>query len=145
MTEVERTLAEVVSLCCVAETLSVASLGAIYDVTRAEDVRSVVHSILKDEVTHARLGWAHLGAERERGRGAFLAEWLPSMMAGGIPEDLFVLTDEVENEEALAFGQLTRKRRVDIFRSTFNEVIFPGFDTLGVSTDAARAWLAARA
>jgi hypothetical protein len=136
----DATLAEMVSLGCVAETLSVAALGAIRDVTLAEDIRAVVHEILKDEIDHAKVGWAHLGAERQRGRGTFLAAFLPDMLAAGIPEDLFRTEDDLENEEALSFGQLSRLRRVDIFRRTLVEVIFPGFEVAGVDTTAARAW-----
>src|SRR5262249_19202454 len=63
----DATLTEVVSLCCIAETLSVAALGAILEVTLAEDIQEVVRAILKDEVSHARLGWAHLAAELKVG------------------------------------------------------------------------------
>jgi hypothetical protein len=140
----DATLTEMVSLCCVAETLSVAALGAIHDVTRADDIRAVVHEILKDEIDHARVGWAHLGAERQRGRGGFLAAFLPDMLAAGIPEDLFQIEHDEENEEALLFGQLSRQRRVAIFRSTLVDVIFPGFELAGVDTTAARAWLRER-
>jgi hypothetical protein len=138
------TLTEVVSLGCIAETLSVAALGAILDVTIAPDVRDVVRSILKDETSHAKLGWAHLAAERNAGRGDFLSERLPRMMEASIPVDLFASSTDVENDEALAFGQLPRSRRVSLFRETFDQVIFPGFDTLGIGTTAAREWLASR-
>jgi hypothetical protein len=134
----------VVSLCCMAETLSVAALGAIFDVTVATDIRDVVHEILRDETSHAKLGWAHLATERAAGRGDFLSERLARMMAASIPDDLFAVDLDAENEEALAFGQLSRRRRVTVFRETFERVIFPGFDALGIATIAARAWLASR-
>ena len=135
------TLAEVVSLCCIAETLSVAALGKIREATVASDISTVVHELLKDEVKHARLGWAHLRVEVERGRAAFLADLLPGMMVAGIPADLFNDEAEVTTEEALAFGQLPRACRAEVFRETFEAVIFPGFEAAGVDTAAARAWL----
>jgi hypothetical protein len=141
----DATLVEMVSLSCVAETLSVAALGAILEVTVATDIQDVVRSILKDETSHAKLGWAHLAAERERGRGSFLGEVLPRLMAASIPDDLFSARDGLENEEALAFGQLPRSRRTTIFCETFEKVIFPGFGILGVDTAVARAWLTERA
>jgi hypothetical protein len=141
----EATLVEIMSLCCIAETLSVAALGAILEVTVATDIRDVVQSILKDEASHAKLGWAHLAAERERGRGGFLGELLPRLMAASIPDDLFLAQGGPENEEALAFGQLPRSRRVTIFCETFDQVIFPGFGAVGVDTAAARTWLSERA
>jgi hypothetical protein len=140
----DATLTEVVSLCCIAETLSVAALGAILDVTTARDIQEVVRAILKDETSHAKLGWAHLATQREAGRGEFLSERLAHMMAASIPSDLFAVVTDIENEEALAFGQLSRSRRVALFRETFDEVIFPGFDAVGIGTAAARAWLASR-
>jgi hypothetical protein len=140
----DATLTEVVSLCCIAETLSVAALGAILEVTVATDIHDVVHAILKDETSHAKLGWAHLASERKAGRGDFLSARLAPMMAASIPDDLFLPGTDSDNQEALAFGQLSRTRRVVIFRETFDRVIFPGFDALGIGTAPARAWLASR-
>src|SRR5204863_7468128 len=100
---------------CIAETLSVGALGRILEVTRAKDIQDVVRSILKDEVAHARLGWAHLAAEIKLGRGDFLSERLPHMMATSIPDDLFAPCDDAQSDPALAFGQLSRGRRVAIF------------------------------
>lgn len=141
----ECTLAEVVSLSCIAESLSVAALTTIRECAVATDVRDVVHEILKDEVKHARLGWAHLFAESRRGRSPFLSTFLPRMIAAGIPSDLFDGQADRGDDEALSFGQLSRARRLNILCETFVEVIFPGFEAAGVDTTAARLWLESRA
>jgi hypothetical protein len=138
----DRVLMEVVSFCCVAESLAATALATIQDVTTVSDVGDVVHEILRDEISHGRLGWAHLAAERKKGRGEFLSRHLEGMLIAGIPEDLFVPDLEPENDVLLAHGELSRGRRMDIFVSTLNEVIFPGLVSLGIDTAGGTAWLA---
>jgi hypothetical protein len=64
----ERVLYEVVALSCITETLSAALLGAM--VERATDVRvrETVQRILRDEIDHGRLGWAHFAREHAQVR-----------------------------------------------------------------------------
>lgn len=138
----ERVLAEVVSLCCIGETLATTVLATTLEAATAHDVREVVHAILADEVRHSRLGWAHLAAESERGRAAFLGDFLPSMLAAGVPPDLFARGAAEPGEEALrAYGVLSKTELVEIFRATMSDVILPGFERLGVDATKARAWL----
>ena len=47
-----------------------------------EQIKTTLHELLKDEVGHAQLGWAHLAAERAAGRGGFLRDLL-SLNVGG--------------------------------------------------------------
>lgn len=141
----DRVLAEVVSLCCISETIATTVLTASMEAARAEDIRDAVHAILKDEVEHSRLGWAHLAGERSLGRGAFLAAWIPRMLEAGIPQDLFdagaPLEDDAELQE---YGCLSKARLRSIFCETLEQVVFPGFEMLGVDPAQARGWLGAR-
>ena len=49
---------------------------------------------------------------------------------------------DVRDDEALAFRQLSRGQRADIFLETLASVIFPSLEAAGIDTNAARAWLA---
>jgi hypothetical protein len=142
-------LEELVALCCVGETLSVAAFGAILESAGPKEVRDVVKSILHDESFHAELGWTHLGKELALGRGEFLPERLPALFASSIPRELFAATPDLRDgpdaEQALAFGLLPSAMQHAILCDTFESVILPRFEAAGVETRAARAWLAERA
>lgn len=141
----ERLLYEVVAMSCVTETLSAALLGAL--VERATDslVRETMHGILRDEVDHARLGWAHLAAERERGVMDVVGPSLPAMLAGTVSEELFASWAEHPAQETLSgLGALDRADRRRIFCDTLSQVIFPGLQRFGVDTARGENWLAER-
>jgi hypothetical protein len=140
----ERVLYEVVSLSCITETLSAAFLGAM--VERAQDarVRTTVHEILRDEIEHGRLGWAHLSLEQTRGDVLFLGSYLPAMLESTVTDELFV--EGAADEDVLAgFGALARNERRAIFEATMAEVVFPGLRRFGVATSSGEAWLARKA
>ncbi len=141
-------LEELVALCCVAETLSVAAFGAILESAGTKEIRDVAKSILHDESFHSELGWTHLTRERALGRGEFLAERLPALFASSIPRELFgpspELRDGPDAEQALAFGLLPSALQRVILLDTFESVILPRFEGAGIETGAARAWLAER-
>jgi hypothetical protein len=119
-----------------------------YEAARDAGVRRAVREILKDEVTHSRLGWAHLAAERASDHGAFVSDLLPNMLAGAASEGLFAPDEhegkgEARDEQLLLHGELSLSTRRAIFVQTLTQVIFPGFAALGIETGPARAWLAA--
>lgn len=139
----ERVLYEVVAMSCITETLSAALLGEL--VSQAVDpvVRENMHRILRDEVDHARLGWAHLAAERERGVGDVIGAHLPAMLAGTVAaEVLFSAEAEDPAQDALSgLGALARGESRRIFSETMRLVVFPGLRRFGVETARAEAWL----
>jgi hypothetical protein len=141
----ERALYEVVAMSCLTETLSAALLGAI--VERAVDpvVRSTAHEVLRDEVDHSRLGWAHLAAEHRRGPSRFLDDHLPAMLAGTVDEALFRASDgDGDGDELAGLGALPRPDRLAIFEATMRDVVFPGLQRFGVDTTAGARWVEAR-
>lgn len=138
----ERLLYEIVAMSCVTETLSAALLGEL--VARATDslVRETMHAILRDEVNHARLGWAHVAAERERGVADVVGPSLPAMLAGTVSEELFASWAEHPAQETLSgLGSLDRLDRRRIFCDTLSQVIFPGLQRFGVDTQSGEKWL----
>jgi len=73
-----RVLLHMVEMCCLSETLT----GVFFTemIARASNTaaRTVVESLLEEEIDHGRVGWAYLATRRESLGG--LAEALPSML-----------------------------------------------------------------
>ena len=85
----DQLLYEVVAFCCVTETLNTSLMHVAYTRARVPYVREAIREILRDEIWHSRLGWAHLHAARADGQGAFLSLALPRMLAGAVRMELF--------------------------------------------------------
>lgn len=144
---------ETAAQCCVAETESMATLSVLMDAMKPSRHRNAVVVIARDEVEHARIGWAVLGKERERRSLSFLEPYLASMIeTGGAP--LFLDVPEAEREEErsgrggdalVALGVLPHLQKRRVFLEALAEVIVPGFEQLGIATTAIRRWLRARA
>jgi hypothetical protein len=137
----ERVLLEIVSLCCLAETIATAVLGAALDTTLVPVVKDRLHEILRDEVRHAKLGWAHLASERERARGANVGAVLPDLLEAGIP--LSKLETSVW-PLAPELGLLPKATLLALLREVLADVVFPGFERYDVDTGPARAWATRR-
>ncbi|HLK37113.1 MAG TPA: ferritin-like domain-containing protein [Polyangiaceae bacterium] len=139
----DRVLWEMVAVCCISETMNTSLMTRCMEVVREEDIRATLHELLEDEVRHARLGWAHLAAERAQGRGQFLGDVLPLMLEASVEPGFLDGTAPVPWTEALYdYGELPWAELVRIYRDTLNLVIFPGLDATGVDTKKGRAWLA---
>jgi hypothetical protein len=159
----EAILYEVVASCCITETESVATVATLLAGEPEPTVREVLHEIARDEVVHARMGWAHLAREtmaaEERalhatggGRGpphpiavSFLSRFIPAMLAGTVDDALFASVPAGPDEEDLfRHGVLPATRKQEIFVRTLQEVVFPGFEAFGIDPAPGRAWLLAR-
>jgi hypothetical protein len=138
-----RMLFEVVAFACITETVNAALMTETYRHATVPAVRDAVRHILKDEVGHSRMGWAHLSAERARGEGEFVAHWLPRMLRGTVADELLAAHGREAADPALmAHGELPEPMRLDVFRSALRDVIFPGLESLGIDTRLGREWLA---
>jgi len=130
---------------CVTETLSAAILSGLVERASDSGARATMLEILRDEVRHARLGWAHLAAERERGVRDVISDHLPAMLAGTVHEALVCvpLTEEEDPHaaELAGLGSLPLPVRRTIFKETLRYVIFPGLERFGIHTQAANDWL----
>jgi bacterioferritin (cytochrome b1) len=139
----DRVLYEIVAQSCVTETLSTALLGEL--VTRARDprCRQVMHSILRDEVNHSRLGWAYLAEEHARGLGDCVGPFLPSLLDATLGDGFFSLPAAVgpQPTELAGLGSLELSERQRIVRETLLQVVFPGLDRFGIDTALGRRWL----
>ena len=136
-----RLLYEVVAFCCITESLNAALMTVSYQRAREPAVRAALRRILADEISHSRLGWAHLAAERAAGRGGFLAAHLPRMLAGAVAEELFSPAAGPPSAALLAHGELPEAARLELLLATLRDVVYPGLEAHGVGTAAARAWV----
>jgi len=138
----ERVLYELVAFCCITESLNASLMTAILDHAKAPIIRRAGREILKDEISHARIGWAFLAAERQSGRGAFLGAYLPAMLQGAINEEVFEQPFAKQwHPSFLEHGELPLPYRVRLFKTCLEEVVFPGLEAFGVDCSQGKSWL----
>jgi len=139
-------LYEVVAACCITETESVTTLTTLLAEALDPRVRSVLHEIARDEVTHGRMGWAHMAREAASSDVLFLSPFIPAMLAGAAGDGLFAPVDpELESEDLPRDGVLPHSKKRAIFTGTLEGVVLPGLEKFGIDAGPARAWLAAMA
>jgi hypothetical protein len=138
----DRLLYEIVAFCCISESFNASLMKVASDRASVPETRAALRAILRDEVGHARLGWAHLAAERMRGRGAFLSELSPRMLAGAIRSELFAPgPPHPDADELETHGELSERERLAIFEMAADTVILPGFEAQGIDTRPMRDWI----
>jgi hypothetical protein len=139
----DKVLYEVVAACCITETESVSVLTTLVNAAGGRTMRRILRELLRDEVGHSRLGWAHLADESRRRSVGFLGRFVPYMLEGSVVEGLFDAPNpERESPELLAHGILPHSAKRAVFTQTLTEVVFPGLERFGVDTAPARDWLA---
>jgi hypothetical protein len=132
LSRADRALYTSVAMGCVTETLSTAILIVMRDSVTDERVRETVHSIARDEVAHARLGWAHLAFAAERSPVAWLSEHVGGMLAAALATEL----PEQGVPRLDGLGVLSRDRVERAVRETTERVIVPGFARYAIETSA---------
>jgi hypothetical protein len=128
-----RALYASVAMGCVTETLSCALLVAMRDDAEFGPTRAAVDEIVKDEIDHSRLGWAHLATAVARGDDVtWLAPHIAAMRAAALTHE----TEEVPSSGDLSsYGILPRARVTIIVEATWRDVIVPGFTHHGIRPD----------
>lgn len=128
---------EVVTLCCIAETLNSIYLAEIVHSAKDLGLRARTREILKDEVGHARLGWfflARTGADLR-----WLSEEMPRILRSTLHEEV------LENGPAVVvdadYGLYERSKLAELFRASVEDVVLPGLADHGLDTAPAQAWL----
>lgn len=137
----ERALYDVVSACCVSETLNVRVMAASLVGTRDGAMRALQKEILRDEVEHSGVGWRFVEAS---GRDlAFLGPSLAGMLGLPSRNKLFAPppAPPPDEERLRRLGWLPRSALRALFCETLAEQIFPRLERLGVDTAPARAAL----
>jgi len=127
----ERTLYAAVAMSCITETLSSALLLRMRETATDPAVRSTVDAILKDEIDHSRIGWAHLAWEAQRGDVAWLSEHISAMLRGAYGSDLDGMAGPVD---ARGYGILPPSDVRELAQHTIATVIGPGLALYGIET-----------
>lgn len=135
-------LLHVVLNTCVAESCGVAYLTACLDAATSPLARAAVLHLMRDDIGHARVGWAHLASDRVPAElRAGLPATLPSLMQA-VRRAYFDRCDELPTDPPPGHGCATPAAIRAAIDGALREVVVPGFAHVGVDTAAARRWLA---
>ena len=128
------------ALACVTETLSAALLIEMRHLSEDEQILTTIHRILKDEIQHARIGWAHLAWEAGRSDVSWVGACVPGMISASLRSE----REGMKRLPAAAekFGLLSPQSSRKIMIASFTEVVFPGLELHGIDTLPARETLA---
>jgi hypothetical protein len=133
---------EVIALCVVTETLSVALLGELVERSRDPTCEQTLRSILRDEVQHSRLGWAFLAEEHQRGLRDCVGAHLPALLDATLGKLFFTAAEKTTPPPELeGMGFLALSTRQRVVRETLQHVVFAGLEHFGVDTASGRRWL----
>ncbi len=127
----DMTLYTAVGVGCVTESLSTALLGTIQDQATHPLVAETAHHILRDEIRHARLGWAYLEHYAKGADPSWLAPHIPALIDAAIVEES--TPDPMSQGRLVGFGVLAPAQVEHICQQTIDEVIMPGLRHFGVS------------
>ncbi|MBA3394131.1 MAG: hypothetical protein H0T89_15900, partial [Deltaproteobacteria bacterium] len=125
----DRTLYAAVAIGCVTESLSCALLLELRAAATHPVVAATVDEILRDEIEHARIGWALLAAEAGTRDVSWLAPKVSAMAAAAVAEDVTPMTGD---DELAGFGVLPRARVRELVAETWSTVISPGLAHHGI-------------
>ncbi len=132
----------VIANTCVAETAGAAFLQACRADAEGPLVRAALQQILRDDIGHARIGWAHLASGRVSAElRAALPLALPALL-GAVRRAYFDRCDVLPAEPPPGHGCATPTSIRAHVDAALRAVVVPGFEHLGVDTSRARRWLA---
>ena len=136
---------EVVAQSCISETESMATLVTLLDAASDAHLKAVLQELARDEVQHARLGWAYLAWAKDRLDLSFLSAFLPAMAAAATGEDSFRPgPPEADDPALLRAGVVPKHDRRRIYLETLDSVVIPGFEEFRVDTGPLREWAEAK-
>jgi len=135
-------LRNVLSICCLSETVAVALIGAERLEMPASELRDLLTGIWADEVGHARFGWRLLGRlapTLDAAKKARLADYLEVAFAALVDHELAHLPlASCPPPEGAALGLCSGAAARELFFATVRTVIVPGIERHGIA--AAGAW-----
>jgi hypothetical protein len=114
------------------ETINAAILVEVKEIVQDTALRATFYEILKDEVQHARIGWAALSLVEETERKRVWNQLPQIFHCAGIHAVMKEKEKEIHRPEWGIFGG---SHRLSLFEETMNKIIFPGFWSLGLSSD----------
>lgn len=143
----EAALRNMLSICCLSETVAVSLIGAERLEMPEGELRDLLTKIFADEVGHSRFGWRTLArvaptldsATKER-----LGDYLAVAFAHLVEHELGHLPIASQPPpEGVAYGLCSGSAARQLFFETVEKVIVPGLEAHGLP--ASRAWAEAKA
>lgn len=133
----QRGLYAAVAMGCVTESLSTALLLQMHKRACDGIFKDTVHAILKDEVNHARIGWAELARAQRYENIDWLSKYIPAMIHAAIADDIVPMVQNHGDERDLsAYGILLREEAKAIMNDTIQNVIAPGLKLYGITFES---------
>ena len=128
---------------CVNETLATVCLRDGMKAAVSPTVRHATQQLLRDDLNHARIGWAHLASLYvDRAAKIHVGRALPTLLRLG--RDAWLSEPRADFDDP-AHGVLGNARFPALMRAALSELVLPGFDHVGVDTRAGREWFAQNA
>ncbi len=132
----------VVGTCAINETMATAWISACLEVATAPIAIEANRAHLRDEIDHARVGWAHLASNAVGAtHRAAIADLLPAMLEANAPQ-WEPYEPGLPERGIPAHGHLGPAATRAALREAISEVLLPGFRHVGVDTRPAEAWFA---
>ncbi len=126
-----RALYASVALGCVTESLSTALLLEMRPHATRPEVREGLDAILRDEVRHSRLGWAHLAVAAERGDVSWLAPSIPEMIEAARAAE--TVPGDGAQRDLRCYGILGREEASRVADAVIETTILPGLARYGIT------------
>lgn len=128
---------------CISEMIAAAWLQECLEATTVTFVRGALRELLKDDIRHARIGWAHLAARKVRGEdnerdlGPHVHEIFESYAAPWLWGEDF--PEQGYPSHGLPARATTRK----VVLATIRDLILPNFEQVGLNPSPGYRWLEA--
>lgn len=126
---------------CISEMVAATWLQECLEGTTVPCVRARLRELLKDDVRHARIGWAHLatrtlsGLDNQRDLGPGLAEVFDKYATP------WLYAEDFPDEGFPTHGLPSLKTTREVTFSTVRDLILPGLEEVGIAPEPALAWL----
>jgi hypothetical protein len=137
-TEREHALLLIAAHCCLSETIAVGYLVTCRAECEDEDVRQVLHDLSRDEIRHARIGWATLALPSvQASERQTLSQALPELFRAtrrGWLEDW----DRLSKGLALGHGFLDAPTLTRVVDEALDQVVTPGLREVHISAARSR-------
>ncbi len=133
-----RVLLHVIEMCCWSETITGVYFTEMHKRATNPTARTVIASLLEDELDHGRLGWAYLATRHRDGTMHGIEEALPAIIERTAIRSLAPRTGAADDPAMEAFGFLGNDAAGEAIHRALGEVIVPGFEKFGITVT--RRW-----
>ena len=139
----ERTvLLQVLGTSCINETVSATVLSEMMRCAERGQVHDTIQEILRDEISHGRIGWAYLAHLSERGSLDYVGPYLPMLLDAAIEDELFDTPDPEDPDAAtIALGTLPKVKRAALFQEAIEDLVLPALRRFGVDIRSGEEWI----